>query len=156
MWDNLIYVEHCAVFGLVSAGGIQGAIADALLDILASKGFGLTLKWVDDFVFFRSPLSGSIPSNPSFPFNLASILAVSAPLGIPWHPVSCKGQDFQTSIVYVGFLWDLAACTVSLPDAKWLKVLHKVSSLLLMWNVTVSCKDTTSVLGTLQHIVFVY
>src|SRR5882672_5741378 len=41
--------------------------------------------------------------------------------GIPWHPIEKKGQDFASSVKYVGFLWDLEQRRVSLPDKKRVK-----------------------------------
>jgi hypothetical protein len=156
MWEGLIYVEHCAVFGLAPSGGIQGTVADALLDILAADGIAPTLKWVDDFVFFRFPVPGSPPDQPSFSFDLQSILSISAPLSVPWHPVALKGQDFSSSVSYVGFVWDLHHRTVTLPDRKRIKALRKVSRLLEQPHCAVLCETIASVLGTLQHITFVY
>jgi hypothetical protein len=40
-------------FGLTSAGGIYGYLADAGADILRAKGIGPLSKWVDDHIFFR-------------------------------------------------------------------------------------------------------
>jgi hypothetical protein len=156
MWAGHIYVEHCAVFGLAPSGGIQGTVADALLDVLVASGITPALKWVDDFVFFHFPLPNSPPANPHFQFDLKSILSISEPLGIPWHPVSVKGQDFGSLVTYVGFTWDLAQRTVSLPDSKRLKALRKVECLLAVPLLAVSCKAISSVLGTLQHISFIY
>ena len=40
-------------FGLSSAGGIHGSVADAAADIFRASGIGPLSKWVDDHVFFR-------------------------------------------------------------------------------------------------------
>jgi hypothetical protein len=40
-------------FGLTSAGGIYGHLADAGADILRANGIGPLSKWVDDHIFFR-------------------------------------------------------------------------------------------------------
>ena len=37
-WQDHIYIGHVTVEGLVTAGGIQGTTADALLDILRHLG----------------------------------------------------------------------------------------------------------------------
>jgi hypothetical protein len=39
-------------FGLASAGGIYGAVADAGTDIFHAQGIGLIFKWVDDHIFW--------------------------------------------------------------------------------------------------------
>ena len=46
--------------GLATTGGIQGNISDACVLILKHHSIHPTVKWVDDFIFFRSPpmLSG--------------------------------------------------------------------------------------------------
>jgi hypothetical protein len=40
-------------FGLTSAGGIYGELADAGTDIFRKEGIGPISKWVDDHIFFR-------------------------------------------------------------------------------------------------------
>jgi hypothetical protein len=39
-------------FGLTSAGGIHGSVADAGADLFHTTGIGPLLKWVDDHIFF--------------------------------------------------------------------------------------------------------
>ena len=46
-------INTCNNFGLTSAGGIYGELADAGLDILRREGIGPVSKWVDDHIFFR-------------------------------------------------------------------------------------------------------
>jgi hypothetical protein len=46
-------VNVCNNFGLTSAGGIYGMVADAGTDIFRGSGIGLVAKWVDDHIFFR-------------------------------------------------------------------------------------------------------
>jgi hypothetical protein len=40
-------------FGLTSAGGIHGSVADAGTDLFRAVGIGPLSKWVDDHIFFR-------------------------------------------------------------------------------------------------------
>jgi len=40
-------------FGLTSAGGVYGHLADAGADVLRANGIGPLSKWVDDHIFFR-------------------------------------------------------------------------------------------------------
>ena len=42
-------------FGLTSAGGAHGMLADAGTDIMRASGIGPVSKWVDDHIFFRIP-----------------------------------------------------------------------------------------------------
>lgn len=50
-------INLCNCFGLTSAGGNWGTLADAFCDIARAKGIGPLLKWVDDFLFARIPRS---------------------------------------------------------------------------------------------------
>ena len=96
MWEKKIYVQHVAIEGLATAGGIQGTIADACVALLKWRGIEPVLKWVDDFVLFRLPSPTTTTArSPAlntldlhFPYDLATILEFTAPLGIPWHPVT--------------------------------------------------------------------
>lgn len=47
----------CNNFGLTSAGGAHGLLADAGTDIFRANGIGPLSKWVDDHIFFRIPRS---------------------------------------------------------------------------------------------------
>lgn len=42
-------------FGLSSAGGVWGLLADAFSDVVRAHGMGPLTKWVDDFLFLRIP-----------------------------------------------------------------------------------------------------
>jgi len=128
-WNDTIYIGHVAVEGLATAGGIQGCPADALLDILRHHRIEHILKWVDDVVIFRVPFPCSLASRHitySYDFDLLSVFRITDPLGIPWHPIERKGQDFAFTVKYVGFLWDLEHWRVSLPEKKRLKLLSKL------------------------------
>ena len=46
-------VNTCNNFGLTSAGGVYGMVADAGADIFWCSGIGPVAKWVDDHLFFR-------------------------------------------------------------------------------------------------------
>ena len=113
-------MQHVAIEGLATARGIQGTIADPCIHILTLHGIAPVIKWVDDFVFFREPKSTSGVNNRpyTFRYSLSDILAITKPLGIPWHDISKKGQDFSTCFDYVGFCWDMAARTVTVPPEK--------------------------------------
>ncbi len=88
MWKNSIYVQHVAIEGLVMVGGIQGSIADACIELLKSAGIHPVMKWVDDFIFFRSPQPSTFAEGfhtPSFAYDLSSILDFTAPLPALLH-----------------------------------------------------------------------
>ena len=167
-------INTCNNFGLASAGGIYGELADASADIFRREGIGPISKWVDDHVFFRirrqhlagynqmralrhqtilsnggrqqegsriwfcgntledgrleefdedysSPMQDLSPPSPPacdapFLYSDVDIDHISDHLGIPWEP--SKTVPFGSVIPYLGFSWDLATRTVTLPDAK--------------------------------------
>ena len=151
LWLDPVFVQHVAIEGLVTTGGIQGTIADAL-GILDFHGIRPTIKWVDDFIFFRelTYLLGC----PQFHYNLSDILVLTKPLGIPWHSISKKGQDFTFHFNCVRFHWDISTKCVPVPHGKQLCAIGKVVAILT--TETLSTWDILSVLSTLQHLTFVY
>ena len=132
MWNTKIYMQHVAIEGLATARGIQGSVADVCIELLKHEGIHPVMKWVNDFVFFRSTiLVGESTSNPpSYAYNLQSIQNFTSPLGIPWHPLSQKGQDFKDHLTYVGFQWDISAHTVSVLEEKKARVSAKLAEFL--------------------------
>ena len=73
-WQDNIYVQHNAIEGLSSAGGIQGTPADVCIEILRASKIMPILKWVDDFVIFRSPSTSSMSADDyTFDYDLACI-----------------------------------------------------------------------------------
>jgi len=115
-------VRHVAIEGLATAGGIQGAMANAMVAPLKFHKVEPTIKWVDDFIFFRSPkiLPSNLSSSSSFNFNLSTILGLTKLLGLPWHPISKKGHDFQSFFSYVSLYWNIASRMVSISNDKHL------------------------------------
>lgn len=53
--EDSFAVDTNATFGLSSAPGTYGQVADAGADIMRASGIGPMLKWVDDHIFFRVP-----------------------------------------------------------------------------------------------------
>ena len=53
--EDQFTVNTCNNFGLTSAGGVYGSLADAGADIFRSKGMGPLAKWVDNHIFFWVP-----------------------------------------------------------------------------------------------------
>ena len=120
MWRNQIYIQHVAIEGLTTAGGIQGTVADVCLAVLEFHGVKPIVKWVNDFVFFCKPIHPAIHPTHSFCYGLNDILAIMRSLGIKWHDVTKKGQDFRPSFTYVGSSWDIIHRTVHVLEDKWL------------------------------------
>ena len=138
-WENNFYVQHKAIEGLASTGGIQSHVANTCVAILHTLGIHPIFKWVDNFVIFCSPSPPPPHGSPSpeppqtYAYGLHQLLSITNPLGIPWHPISSKGQDFDTHFKYLGFNWDLSAQTVSLPPDKQQ---HALDKLALFLNLT--------------------
>src|SRR5882724_9250252 len=108
MWKGSIYIDHCAMEGLCSAGNIQGCPADSLVAIFHKKSIGPVLKWVDYFAIFHSPVSSGTNAygviKYSYSYDLPMIMDITDPLGIPWHQIETKGQDFGSTVSYIGFI----------------------------------------------------
>ena len=51
--EDQFAVNVCNNFGLTSAGGVYGMVADAGADLFRACGVGPLAKWVDDHIFFR-------------------------------------------------------------------------------------------------------
>ena len=94
--------------GLSSAGNMQGSPADLLVTIFDSMLIGPALKWVNDFVLFHTPSSSYMDAdgipNYVYLYDLSTVTGVTVPLGIPWHPIETKGQDFKSTIPYIRFI----------------------------------------------------
>ena len=101
------------------------------------------------------PSSRPNPNHTSpFQYNLSDVFAITNPLGVPWHDISKKGQDFMPHFSYVGFHWDIAAKLVSVPEDKQFRALQKLTSVINADSLYL--RDIVSILGTLQHLTFVY
>jgi hypothetical protein len=112
----LIHFDNVLNFGLRSSPGIFGNIADAMVKILFFHGIDALIKWVDDFIFFHYPLPSSSASEPHFSYDESIIWSVADQLGWPW--ALNKFVPFASSFLYIGFLWDIQAKMVTLPEAK--------------------------------------
>ena len=122
-WNDLFYIDHNAPFGATSTGGVFGRVADAKSAILKSKNIGPSKKWVDEFVFFRFPVS--IDSGiPSFTYALSDIYNLASQLGWPWK--DSKTKPFAPEFKYLGFIWNLSTKNVQIPADKKTRYLLKL------------------------------
>ena len=158
-FGNQFFIDHNIPFGLASASGLQGEVADATVDIWYSLGIEFIKKWVDDFVLFRFPhhslLNPSHDPQYTYPYDLALAKHLISPLGVPWH--TSKGQDFAFDFSYVGFFWDLIHKSVSLTLEKREKHLAKITSFIQLASHSQFLKnDVESLNGSLSHISFIY
>ena len=160
MWRDGIYIYHCTMEHLSSASNIQGTPADALIAIFKLKAIPNVLKWVDDLLFFHIPSlhppSILLPLLVHYDYEITTILAITNLLGVPWHLIESKGQEFQSVVTYIGFIWSFEDCSILLSCKKNTKYLSKVSALLSTTTKMVSHKECLSIHSTLQHITLVY
>ncbi|KAK7016676.1 hypothetical protein R3P38DRAFT_2541863, partial [Favolaschia claudopus] len=56
-----------------------------------------------------------------YPYDMHDALQRIAPTRTPWHPITKKGQDFDSIFTYIGFVWDIERKCVSLSEPKRLK-----------------------------------
>src|SRR5882724_1225229 len=133
-WASSFFVDHVFLFGLATVPGVQGCITDVTVDLPDEWEVTPVFKWVDDFNFMCEPCSairqedGSMDY--SYTYDLRDIISLTDRLGILWHPIDKKGHNFTFLVTYVGFEWDLQACTVSLPGNKCEKYAARVSAYL--------------------------
>src|SRR5882724_2874847 len=89
-------------------------------------------------------------ATPVFNYDLDAILNITKPLGILWHCIKDKGQDFAAMFEYAGFHWNLHSHTVSLPEKKCTKALLKLTAFVATARAPVLCAACASLHGTLQ------
>ena len=84
------------------------------------------------------------------------MITTIAPLKVPWHPD--KGTDtFASSLVFIGLLWNLEQCHVSLLEQKCLKFLYRVNSFIAQYaRAHCTLCDVEKLHGSLCYISFVY
>ena len=72
-WNSLCYIniDYNAPSSTTSVGGVFSRVADAKSVILKLKKIGPSKNWVDDFVFFRLPIT--LDPTPIFSYSLMDI-----------------------------------------------------------------------------------
>ena len=151
MIKGLIHLDHVLNFGASPSPGIFGRVADTIVQIYLSRGIQAVLKWVDDFIFLRYPLRSLPDGTFDFHYSADLIWDVAAELGWPWAPA--KFVDFATSFNYIGFLWNLSAKVVELPEKKKVKYLARLSS--WTYQSAHTLKEAETLIGTLNHVCLV-
>ncbi|CAE7229144.1 unnamed protein product [Rhizoctonia solani] len=144
MWDNQVWLDHCAPFGAASSNGIFGRCGDAMAHIAEAMGMGPVQKWVDDFVFFRfpPPLALDPPR-----FSLQDIYDLGSALGWPWKDE--KTTPFSPSFTYLGLEWHIPERTVAIPLPKRDKYMARAHDWLASPKVTQN--QTETLVGSLAH-----
>ena len=144
------YIDHTLPFGLSTAAGMHGHVADATVALLRANGMP-TIKWVDDKSHRRDPTSRNSDGTFNYAFDLDDIHQFLAPLRIPWQLDKC--EQFSDTTRFVGFEWDYRRKRVTLPESKRQKHLAKVLDFLS--HRQVSLGQVESLAGSLLHISFV-
>lgn len=154
--EGQFYIDHVVCFGITSGVGLQGAVMDALVDILEAFSIGPNEKWVDDLINFRYPISKLSPGVYVYGHDIDDIFDLSHQLRVPWS--AKKSGRHGTTGIYLGFLWNMVEKSASLPEEKRVKYLAKISDALdsLEGGRKMPCKVAISLAGTLSHIAFVY
>ena len=152
------YIDHTHPFGASSASSNAGMVGNAIVDIWISEGIGPIAKYEDDFSVYRSP----VPNGPfldgdfCYAYDKEDAASRISSLGIPWHEE--KGDPcFLSAHVYIGFFWDLANRTVSLPPEKRLKFAEQVRLFISHYKCK-KCplRKVDKIHGSLCHVAFVY
>ena len=143
-WKGMVYVDRAACFGLASSAGIFGTIADMLVAIYKASGYHRILKWVDDFFVIALP---------SDTWSEGDFIELTGALGVPWSLEKLRPLAFIQR--YIGFDWDLANQTVSLPKEK----LQAVIELAATWTgaeMRVSWTTSARLHGKITHILSIF
>ncbi|RXW16277.1 hypothetical protein EST38_g9578 [Candolleomyces aberdarensis] len=152
------FMDHVRPFGCACASSNLGMFANAVVDIWHAKEVLPVLKYEDDIGACCSPnpLGPFKQGDFSYTYDRDLLVSHVASLGVPWHPE--KGDDvFREAFTFIGFLWNLPNKTVSLPEAKRLKFLHRVSEFLANYKSR-QCPliEVEKIHGSLCHVAFVY
>ena len=68
-----------------------GTYSDAMVEIYKANGINKVIKWVDNFVFFRSPMdpTGIRSTVLNYSYDESTIQSIAEGLGWPWAPKKC-------------------------------------------------------------------
>jgi hypothetical protein len=145
---NEIFLHRVMPFSLRTGVSAFGSVFDASLEIISKKlSIDYIAQWGDDAVPFRVPIPGS-KGSPSYSIDFTQIKHEFQILG--WPLAVEKLREFSFCVSYIGFDWNLAQRTVSLPEDK----LANFLGLLVKWleraaGEGVTKGETDNVIGTL-------
>jgi hypothetical protein len=145
-WEGKVMFDNTFSFGARPAPGVFGHLADLLVHLLKFMSIDEILKWVDDFVFFRSPCGGS-KGRFVYNYDKKVFFKLGDKLGWIWEPT--KHTLFNAQFTHIGSDWDLDEKTVALPETKCIKYLAKLGP--WMEGATVTRRETENLIGTLNH-----
>ena len=98
-----------------------------------------------------SNASNRSTNDTAFTYCDTNIDALSGKLGIPWEP--SKTIPFGTSVLYLGFDWDLPTCIISLSEEK--KIKYKAAIKEWLSKLTHTLEDVQKLYRKLLHASFV-
>ena len=103
-------------------------------------------EWAEDLRFPLQNLPLRTPDQ-RHAYTMEDIDSYSAHLGIPWQHL--KDLPFSSKTTYLGFVWDLAAHTVALSEAKKAKYLRAIDEWLQRHTHTIN--ELEQLYGKLLH-----
>ncbi|KAE8269259.1 hypothetical protein A4X09_0g3087 [Tilletia walkeri] len=141
--EGVLYYDFFLPFGLASATGVWGRVADCVKAIITTKLLRRVriFRWVDDFLVVR--LDPSVQTN--------DIIAATEGLDFPWNPA--KTTDFRPDPKYVGWVFRVAERKVVLPRDKAEK--YGQRALILKQKDRIKLSEVLQLHGSLQHVAFV-
>ena len=133
-------------------------IDNAIVDIWLAEGIGPIAKYEDDFSVYCAPVPDGpfVNGNFHYAYNKEDAASRISSLGIPWHKE--KGDPcFMSAHIYIGFFWDLANHSISLPLKKRLKFAEHVCLFIFHYKHK-KCPlcEVNKIHGSLCHVAFVY
>jgi hypothetical protein len=106
-WGGQFWVDHCLPFGLRSATGTFGQLAEFVAEVGARR-FGVkVLIWVDDLPVIRPT---------GLAWSEADFLRPFEACGFRFNAE--KQSTFGTTFPFLGYVWDLVQCEVSFLPGK--------------------------------------
>lgn len=152
------YIDHDHPFGTASASSNSGMIANAVVDIWRGEGVFPVPKYEDDLNAFRFPSDTGTIQDGDYMYNYdrATMISRIESLNVPWHAE--KGdKTFVFTTIFIGFLWDIPARLVSLPEEKRHKFHEQVRRFLDAFSGhRCHLLDVDKIHGSLCHVAFVH
>ncbi|KAE8214992.1 hypothetical protein CF326_g9755, partial [Tilletia indica] len=141
--EGVFYFDFFLPFGLVSATGIWGRVADCVKVIVSTKLLHRVriFRWVDDFLVLRT--------DPCV--TTEDVIAATAELDFPWNPA--KTKDFSADPKYVGWVFNIKERKVMLPRDKAERYGDRAQEMKHADRVQLSA--VLQLHGALQHVAFV-
>ncbi|QRV93153.1 The BTB (BR-C, ttk and bab)/POZ (Pox virus and Zinc finger) domain [Ceratobasidium sp. AG-Ba] len=138
MWGDDFYIDTRVPFRAASSNGLFARCGDLIMILYTKRGFGVVIKWVDDFLFIQFPF---LPPQPPFftaPFSEQEVYDYGHMLGWQWKP--SKTHPYAPVFKYLGLQWDIPGRKVRIPCDKRQKYLARTESWLNLPSVNL--KDT--------------